>query len=72
MTRTVFRELDLKVTSQALSCDARSHMKPRLTVEALLPVGYLTPSEQREKQRAEKAAQRKEQKEQKQSAPPSQ
>ncbi len=63
MTRTVFRELDLKVTSQSLSCDARSHMKPRLTVEALLPVGYLMPGEQREKQRAEKAAQRKAQKE---------
>ena len=62
MTRTVFRELDLKVTSQALSCDSRSYMKPHLTVEALLPVGYLMPGEQREKQRAEKAAQKKQQK----------
>jgi hypothetical protein len=62
MTRTVFRQLDLKVTSQALSCDAHSYMKPHLTVEALLPVGYLMPGEQREKQRAEKAAQKEQQK----------
>jgi hypothetical protein len=72
MSRTVFRELDLKVTSQTFSCDPRSYMKPHLTVEALLPVGYLMPGEQRAKERAEKAAQRKAQKEQKESEPPSQ
>ncbi len=47
MTQTVFREFDLKVTSQALSCDPsqRSRMRPHLTVEALLPVGFTMPSE---------------------------
>jgi len=59
MTRSVFRKLDIKVTSQSLSCDPRSHFKPHLTVEALLPVGYLMPGEQRAQKRAQEAAQRK-------------
>lgn len=59
MTRSVFRELDLKVTSQALSCDPRSHFKPHLTVEALLPVGYLMPGEQQAQKRKAEAAQKK-------------
>jgi hypothetical protein len=59
MSRSVFRQLDLKVTGQSLSCDPRSHFKPQLTVEALLPVGYLMPGEQRAKKRADEAAQRK-------------
>lgn len=58
MSRTVFRELDLKVKSQALSCDSRS-FRPQLKVEALLPVGYLMPGEQKAKKRADEAAQRK-------------
>ena len=47
MTQTVFRELDLKVTSQPLSCDKRqrSALRPQLTVEALLPVGVPMPGE---------------------------
>jgi hypothetical protein len=47
MTRTVFRELDLRVTSQPLSCDPRqrSRLRPQLTVEALLPVGVPMPGE---------------------------
>ena len=63
MRRTVFRELDVKVTSGSLSCDASSSIKPRLTVESLLPVGYEMPGERRKRERAEKA-QAKEQKEQ--------
>jgi hypothetical protein len=59
MTRSVFRKLDLKVTGQALSCDPRSHFKPHLTVEALLPVGYLMPGEQQAQKRKQEAAQRK-------------
>jgi hypothetical protein len=61
MRRTVFRELDVKVTSGSLSCDASSSIKPRLTVESLLPVGYEMPGERRKRERAEKAAQAKEQ-----------
>jgi hypothetical protein len=51
MSMTVFRQLDLKVTSQALSCDPRerSRLLPSLTVEALLPVGFQLPSEQEKK-----------------------
>lgn len=59
MTRSVFRQLDLKVTSQALSCDPRSHFNPHLTVEALLPVGYLMPGEQQAQKRKAEAAQKK-------------
>lgn len=55
MRRTVFRELDVKVTSGSLSCDASSSIKPRLTVESLLPVGYEMPGERRKRERAEKA-----------------
>ncbi|HEY7642621.1 MAG TPA: hypothetical protein VH814_23000 [Steroidobacteraceae bacterium] len=58
MSRTVFRELGFKVNSSSLSCDSRS-FKPQLKVEALLPVGYLMPGEQRAKKRADEAAQRK-------------
>jgi hypothetical protein len=52
----VFRALDLRVSGQALSCDRsqRSRFKPRLTVEALLPVGYLMPGEQKQRERADK------------------
>jgi hypothetical protein len=56
MQRTVFRELDLKVTSSALSCDSDSYLKPRLTVNALLPVGLEMPGERRLRERAEKKA----------------
>lgn len=63
MTRTVFRELDLKVKNASLACDSRSSLRPQLTVEALLPVGYLMPGEQRAKKRADEKAQRKAQQE---------
>lgn len=56
MTSTVFRELDLAVKDRALSCARHegSSFPPRLTVEALLPVGVLMPGERREKERQEK------------------
>jgi hypothetical protein len=60
MRRTVFRQLDVKVTSGALSCDSSSFIKPKLTVETLLPVGYEMPGERRKRQHDEKAAQSKE------------
>lgn len=49
MVPSVFRELDLKVTGQTLACDPRqrSHFLPRLTVEALLPVGVAMVGEQK-------------------------
>jgi len=61
MVPSVFRDLDLKVTGPPPSCDPNegSHFVPRLTVEALLPVGVLMPGEQKERKRAEEAAQRK-------------
>ena len=62
MRRTVFRELDLKVTSGSLSCDQESYIRPSLTVEALLPVGIEMPGERKQRERAEKAAQSKEEK----------
>lgn len=62
MRRMVFRELDVHVTSGSLSCDSGSYIKPKLTVETLLPVGYEMPGERRKRERAEKAAQSKEQK----------
>jgi hypothetical protein len=51
MSRTVFRELDVKVTRQSLSCDPRerSRIKPSLTVEALLPVGFQLPKQEKKK-----------------------
>lgn len=51
MSMTVFRKLDLKVTSPSLSCDPRerSRINPSLTVEALLPVGFQLPGEQEKK-----------------------
>jgi hypothetical protein len=63
MTRTVFRQLDMKVKSAGLGCDSRTSLRPQLTVEALLPVGYLMPGEQRAKKRADERAQRKAQQE---------
>jgi hypothetical protein len=59
MSRQVFRQLDLKVKSSTLSCDSRSSLRPQLKVEALLPVGFLMPGEQRAKKRKDDAAQRK-------------
>jgi hypothetical protein len=55
MARSVFRDFDLKVTRQSHGCDSneQSHFMPHLTVEALLPVGYLMPGEQKERKRAE-------------------
>jgi hypothetical protein len=49
MAQTVFRQLDLKVKGPSPTCDRanRSHMKPQLTVEALLPVGVPMPGEKR-------------------------
>jgi hypothetical protein len=56
MVPSVFRELDLKVVSRRLSCDGhqRSSFPPRLTVEALLPVGVPMPGELKEQERQRK------------------
>jgi hypothetical protein len=45
MTRSVFRELDVRVVRGNSTCDSRqpSRMAPQLTVEALLPTGALLP-----------------------------
>jgi hypothetical protein len=53
MAMTVFRKLDLKVTSQSLSCDPRerSRLLPQMTVEALLPVGFQLPGEEKTEQK---------------------
>jgi hypothetical protein len=64
MTRTVFRQLDMKVKTSSLACDAHTSLRPQLSVEALLPVGYLMPGEQRAKKRADEREQRKAQQEQ--------
>ncbi len=41
MSRSVFRELDVRVMRGALSCgNGRTMIAPQVTVEALLPVGY--------------------------------
>jgi hypothetical protein len=59
MSRSVFRELGLKVTSASLACDSRSSFRPQMKVEALLPVGYMMPGEQRAKKKKDDAAARK-------------
>jgi hypothetical protein len=63
MTRTVFRQLEMKVKTSSLACDSRSSLRPQLTVETLLPVGFLMPGEQRAKKRADDREQRKAQQE---------
>jgi len=60
MRRSIFRQLDVKVTSGTLSCDSGSYIKPKLTVESLLPVGYEMPGERRKREHDEKAAKAKE------------
>jgi hypothetical protein len=51
MAASVFRKLDMKVKNRSLSCDPRerSHIKPSLTVEALLPVGFQLPEKKKKK-----------------------
>jgi hypothetical protein len=45
MTRSVFRELDVRVVRRNFTCDSRqeSRIAPQMTVEALLPTGALRP-----------------------------
>ena len=66
MTTSVFRKLDLDVKGHPLACARQesSSFPPRLTVEALLPVGVLMPGEQKEKERKEKREQQEKEKEQ--------
>lgn len=61
MRLSVFRALDLKASGQSPSCDPRerSHFKPQMKVEALVPVGYLMPGERKLREREQKAAERK-------------
>ncbi len=57
MISGVFRRLDMKVVRKSLSCDPhqRSNFAPSVTVEALLPVGYVLPgSDKKEKKEREK------------------
>jgi hypothetical protein len=51
MIPTVFRTLNLKVTSRQLSCDPhqRSQFTPKLVVETLWPVGIEVPGERQKK-----------------------
>jgi DUF1365 family protein len=45
MSRSVFRELDVKVVRGNYTCDRNqpSHIAPQLTVDALMPVGLIVP-----------------------------
>jgi hypothetical protein len=65
MTTSVFRELDLDVKGRPLACARHesSSFPPRLTVEALLPVGLLMPGEQKEKELKEKREREQQEKE---------
>ena len=56
MSTSVFHKLALEVKGHPLACARQesSSFPPRLTVEALLPVGVLMPGEQKEKERREK------------------
>ncbi len=51
MISGVFRDLDLRAVRRSVSCDPsqRSSFAPEVTVEALLPVGYVLPTIQKEK-----------------------
>jgi hypothetical protein len=56
MVTHVFRDFDLKTVRRSTNCDRhqRSNLPPRVTVEALLPVGYVLPGSQKEKKPAKK------------------
>lgn len=53
MISGVFRDFDLRAVRRNLSCDPhqRSSFPPEVTVEALLPVGYVLPTIQKEKKK---------------------
>lgn len=53
MTRSVFRELDVRVVRRNVTCDSRqeSRIAPQMTVEALLPTGALRPMPEPESER---------------------
>jgi len=56
MITHVFRDFDLKAVRKNTSCDRyqRSNFPPQVTVEALLPVGYILPGSEKEKKPAQK------------------
>jgi len=56
MVTHVFRDFDLKTVRRSTNCDRhqRSNLPPQVTVEALLPVGYVLPGSQKEKKPAKK------------------
>jgi hypothetical protein len=56
MVTHVFRDFDLKTVRRSTSCDRhqRSNLPPQVTVEALLPIGYVLPGSQKEKKPAKK------------------
>lgn len=56
MISGVFRDLDLRTVRRSVSCDPhqRSNFAPEVTVEALLPVGYVLPTIEKEKKKEQK------------------
>lgn len=56
MISGVFRDLDLRAVRRSVSCDPhqRSNFAPEVTVEALLPVGYVLPTIEKEKKKEQK------------------
>jgi hypothetical protein len=57
MISGVFRDFDLRAVRRSLSCDPhqRSNFAPEVTVEALLPIGYVLPvAEKKEKKQEQK------------------
>lgn len=56
MVTHVFRDFDLKAVRRSTNCDRhqRSSLPPQVTVEALLPVGYILPGSEKEKKPAKK------------------
>jgi hypothetical protein len=56
MVTHVFRDFDLKAIRRSTNCDRhqRSSLPPQVTVEALLPVGYVLPGSEKEKKPAQK------------------
>jgi hypothetical protein len=51
MVTHVFRDFDLKAVRRSTNCDRhqRSSLPPQVTVEALLPVGYIIPGSEKQK-----------------------
>ena len=68
MISSVFRRFDMRVVRKSLACDPhqRSNFPPQVTVEALLPVGYVLPGAEKQKEREKKKEQEQAEQEQEQ------